>query len=111
MTPAPAQQKEYICNEDDLGCLHDYFVAAIAGEDISELPRLWNQEIGVIRSRPYTSASSDKVLDVLEQWHYDEINRFKLKRPSTSNYLPSIKAHEQSIKRMKELRQQTKVRR
>jgi hypothetical protein len=49
MTPLP--QRCYICNDDDLGCLHDYLVAAINGEDLSELPRLWNQEIGVIRSR------------------------------------------------------------
>ena len=54
---------QYICDDDDLNCLHDYLVAAINGDDISELPRLWNQEIGVIRSRPYQS-ERDKVLDV-----------------------------------------------
>jgi hypothetical protein len=52
----------------------------------------------------------NKVLEELEQWHYDEINRFKLKRPSVISYLPSIKAHERSIKRILELRQKEQKR-
>lgn len=42
----------FICSLEDLNSLHDYLSSAIAGDDISELPRLWNQQIGVIRSRP-----------------------------------------------------------
>ena len=42
----------FICSLEDLNCLHDYLVAAIAGDDLSEIPRLWNQQIGVIRSHP-----------------------------------------------------------
>ena len=63
MTPGsqhPQEPKQYICDDDDLGCLHDYLVAALDGNDISELPRLWNTQIGVIRSRPHTSARSEQ---------------------------------------------------
>ena len=63
MTPGsqhPDDPKQYICDDDDLGCLHDYMVAALAGNDVSELPRLWNQQIGVIRSHPHTSARSER---------------------------------------------------
>ena len=35
-------------------------LAAMAGEDLSELPRLWNQQIGVIRSRPLRSTEAHK---------------------------------------------------
>jgi hypothetical protein len=66
MSEQPVKEpKEYICNDDDLGCLHDYLCAALAGNDITELPRLWNQQIGVIRSCPYSNHQSerDKVLD------------------------------------------------
>jgi len=67
MTPGsqhPQEPKQYICDDDDLGCLHDYLVAALDGNDISELPRLWNTQIGVIRSRPHTSARSEQeILD------------------------------------------------
>ncbi len=57
----------YVVDEDDLGCLHDYLVAAINGDDISELPRLWNQELGVIRSRPLSEEILKAREDVLDE--------------------------------------------
>ena len=64
MTPARQPQDPadvlFICSLEDLNCLHDYIMAAMAGEDLSELPRLWNQQIGVIRSRPHTSPPAPK---------------------------------------------------
>jgi len=62
-----SEWKLYVVGEDDLGCLHDYLVAAINGDDISELPRLWNQELGVIRSRPLSEEIRKARGDVLEQ--------------------------------------------
>lgn len=55
MTPHPQQEDPadilYICSLEDLNCLHDYFMAAVNGEDLTAIPRLWNQQIGIIRSR------------------------------------------------------------
>lgn len=45
-----AYKKEYVINEDDLGCLNDYFYAALdQNEQKTNLIRLWEQEFGVIR--------------------------------------------------------------
>lgn len=51
----------FICSLEDLNCLHDYMVAAMAGDDLSELPRLWNQQIGVIRSRPHPAPAQQRI--------------------------------------------------
>ena len=75
MTPGsqhPQEPKQYICDDDDLGCLHDYLVAALDGNDISELPRLWNTQIGVIRSRPHTSARSEQEIRADERENLGE---------------------------------------
>jgi hypothetical protein len=55
--PKKAEQKQYICTEDDLGALHDYCTVAILGNDICEIPRLWNQQMDVIRANPYNPAA------------------------------------------------------
>ncbi|MFA5382622.1 MAG: hypothetical protein WC356_05615 [Candidatus Micrarchaeia archaeon] len=61
MTLARHPQQEYICNEDDLGCLNDYFYAALdQNEPKTTLIRLWEQEFGVIRSRPHTSPQAPR---------------------------------------------------
>lgn len=55
----------YTCSLEDLNCLHDYFMAAVRGEDLTAVPRLWNQQIGIIRSRP---APSQKPSDATGFW-------------------------------------------
>lgn len=53
------------------------------------------------------SNSQESLLDILEQWHYDEINRIKLHRAgdqSMARPMSVIKTHEISIKRINELR-------
>ena len=64
----------YIVSLEDLNALHDYLTAAIAGNDLSEIPRLWNQQIGIIRSRPHdtrvhpaASASHDALEKALKE--------------------------------------------
>jgi hypothetical protein len=59
MTPEPAQQpqREYICNNDDLSCLRDYFYAALDQHEFkTDLICMWEQEFGVIRARPHLPA-------------------------------------------------------
>ena len=63
---------KYLCDDDDLGCLHDYLVAAINGDDLSELPRLWNQQIGVIHSHPMESNQNTALTDI-EKIHYNNL--------------------------------------
>ena len=48
---ADHEQPAYICDEDNLGDIHDILTAALAGNDLHVLPRRWNQELGIIRSR------------------------------------------------------------
>lgn len=44
-------QSNYICNDDDLNSLTDYFTAALAGEESkSRLQQMWEQEIGIIKA-------------------------------------------------------------
>jgi hypothetical protein len=50
-TPADHEQPAYICDEDNLGDIHDILTAALEGNDLSTLPRRWNQELGIIHSR------------------------------------------------------------
>lgn len=60
----------YIVSLEDLNALHDYLTAAIAGNDLSEIPRLWNQQIGIIRSRPHDTRvhpAASASPDALEQ--------------------------------------------
>jgi hypothetical protein len=56
-----------------------------------------------IRSRPYQN-QREKVLDELELWHNNEIERLQSKPPNIISPLYAIKAHEKSIARLKELR-------
>jgi len=43
-------QPNYLCNDDDLNSLTDYFNAALAGEESkSRLRQMWEQEIGIIK--------------------------------------------------------------
>ena len=45
-------QSNYLCNDDDLNSLTDYFNAALADEESkSRLQQMWGQEIGVIKAR------------------------------------------------------------
>ena len=47
-------QSNYICNDDDLNSLADYFTAALAGEESkSRLQQMWDQEIGIIKATRY----------------------------------------------------------
>ena len=44
-------QSTYLCNDDDLNSLTDYFTAALAGEESkSRLQQMWEQEIGIIKA-------------------------------------------------------------
>ena len=44
-------QSNYICNDDDLNSLTDYFTAVLAGEESkSRLQQMWEQEIGIIKA-------------------------------------------------------------
>ena len=44
-------QPNYLCNDDDLNSLTDYFTAALAGEESkSRLRQMWEQEIGIIKA-------------------------------------------------------------
>jgi len=44
-------QPNYLCNDDDLNSLTDYFTAALAGEESkSRLQQTWEQEIGIIKA-------------------------------------------------------------
>lgn len=92
---------QYICDDDDLGCLHDYLIAAINGDDISELPRLWNQEMGVIRSRPFQNQRAmvlDEAITFMQS---------KIRLPSNSGEQLSYEADIRFavIRELKELRQ------
>ncbi len=50
----------YRCNEDDLGCLNDYFMAALQGEESkAALQRLWDQQMGIIRHNAYNAVIHD----------------------------------------------------
>lgn len=52
--------QEWICLEEDLSALTDYFIAALEGnESKSTLRRMWHQETGVIRSRVRSRPLSD----------------------------------------------------
>ncbi|MDD3983940.1 MAG: hypothetical protein PHU54_08360 [Candidatus Omnitrophica bacterium] len=45
------EQPNYLCNDDDLNSLTDYFNAALAGEESkSRLQQMWEQEIGIIKA-------------------------------------------------------------
>ena len=59
MTPPHTDlETPYIALEEDLGCLNDYFLAALDQKEPKLiLLRLWKQEIEVVRSRPHTSGS------------------------------------------------------
>lgn len=44
-------QSTYLCNDDDLNSLTDYFTAALAGEESkSRLQQMWEQEIGIVKA-------------------------------------------------------------
>ena len=44
-------QSTYLCNNDDLNSLTDYFNAALAGEEPkSRLQQMWEREIGIIKA-------------------------------------------------------------
>ena len=44
-------QPNYLCNDDDLNSLTDYFNAALAGEESkSRLKQLWEQVIGIVKA-------------------------------------------------------------
>ena len=58
---------DYIIDSDDIGCLNDYFYAMINGEENKvALTRLFDQEIGVIKSHPLSEHDA-QIKEVAEQ--------------------------------------------
>jgi hypothetical protein len=51
---------KYIIDDEDIGCLKDYFYAMINGEENRvAIKRLYEQEIGIIRSHPLSDHDAE----------------------------------------------------
>ena len=59
--PEPDPEDEFIILWEDVRCLADYFRAALnQDESKAALRRMWDQEVGVIRTRTHTPAGEQE---------------------------------------------------
>ena len=107
-------QSNYLCNDDDLNSLTDYFTAALASEESkSRLQQMWEQEIGVIKAtrRADNPVPNSKELTLLAQtdWHNREERKHRYEMiPWTMGWMNGFlserkpywpKVHEAAIRR------------
>ena len=69
-----AQPSQYRCDEDDINCLNDYFMAALNGEEPKEkLLKLWQQELGVVRHSLLSQQQEPAPFDEMRPWAIGEV--------------------------------------
>lgn len=70
----PGMEDEFICKWEDVSCLADYFRAALRGDESkASLRRLWDQQVGIIHSRPAPQPPASPALaELLMKWCDDD---------------------------------------
>ena len=86
----------YICDEDNLGDIHDILTAALAGNDLSTLPQRWNQELGIIRSRPLIDRDAALIAQERKKWERERLTCVEDISPEGAAIVQSVKAQERA---------------